>query len=242
MAVGLALGYKDKVLKIRPEALIGYYPLDEQRGSAVYDHSLQANVGAATAVTMAHDTGVDGLPAPLFDGSTSYVNIYSSALDSDFSETAGSASVWVRVRDKTQLENTTRRGILSLAANATTDAVLIERTTTANTFRLAYIAGSTTKSVSPTYYDPYTYEIGWIHLGMTWSTTADALIVYVNGAQSGTTQTSLGTWSGSLAATLATIGATATTPSNVWSGWIQHVAIWNAALSADDMKRLGTME
>lgn len=242
MAIGLALGYKDKVLKIHPESLIAYYPLHEQQGTTAKDYSLQANHDTYSGVTLAHDTGADGLPAPYFDGTSSYVDIYSAAFAADFSTTTGSASAWVRVLDKTQLENTTRRCVLSVGANATTNVVLMERTTTANTYRLAYIAGGTTKSVSPTYYQPGDYEIPWIHIGCSWDATNDQFIVYVNGVQSGTTQTSLGTWSGSLDSTLCNIGATVTTPSNVWYGWIQHVAIWNAVLSADDFKRLGTME
>ena len=241
MAVGLGLGYKKKVGLIHPESLIAYYPLNEERGTAIRDHSLQANAGTSSAVSLANDTGPDGLPAPLFDGSSSYIDIYSSALDSDFLETAGSASVWVRVRDNTQLTNTTRRGILALGAD-TSNIVYVERTTTANTFRLAYIAGGTTKSVSPTLYHDGTYEIPWVHLGITWSVSGDAVKVYLNGAQSGSTQSSLGTWSGALASTLCTIGSINTTPSSAWNGWIAHVAVWNSVLSADDMKRLGEMQ
>ena len=240
MAIGLALNYKDKVKSIRPESLIAYYPLDEERGTAIGDHSLQANHGTATSVILADDTGPDGLPAPRFDGTNSYINIYSSALDTDFSETTGSASVWVRVLNSAQLENTTRRGILALGAD-TSNIVYIERTTTANTFRIAYIGGGTTDSVSPTFYKDGSYEIPWVHLGVTWDVTNNELKAYVNGVQSGTTQASLGTWSGALASTLCTIGAINTTPASGWSGWIKHVAIWNAELSADDMLRLGTM-
>src|SRR3970040_2621670 len=99
-------------------------------------------------------------------------------------------------------------------AEATNNAVRTEKTAVATPFRAAYIAGGTTKSVSPVIYEPGLSDMGknWHHLAMTLSTTADEAKVYLDGAQSGSTLTSLGTWSGAVASDKFVLGSGSTTP------------------------------
>src|SRR3970040_3135048 len=117
-------------------------------------------------------------------------------------------------------------------AEATNNAVVIEKTAVANTFRVAYIAGGTTKSVSPVIYEPGLSDMGknWHHLAITLSTTADEAKVFLDGAQSGSTLTSLGTWSGAVASDLFVLGSASTTAANVWLGWVRQHAIWSVVL------------
>jgi hypothetical protein len=202
------------------------------------DHSIQGNNGTAAAVTLNHGLSATGRKCPLFDGSSSYVDVYSSALNSDFGAAVGSAMAWFRVLDTSVYSDSTARRILTIAANATTNVVILEKTATANTFRAAYIAGSTTDSVSPTIYDPGTYDTRWHQFVLVWDkTTLNKILVYVDGALSSTSST-LGTWSGSLSSSLCVIGSSSTTAADVWSGWISDVALWSVALTANDVEYL----
>jgi len=227
----------EKIKRTRPNNFVGYWPMNENSGNAV-EH-MHAYHGLNTSVSLADRQiyGPDGGPCYYFDGTNSYCNIY--AAQAAEPTLIGTASIWFAC-EKGYLEGTTLGRLLTLGANATTNVILIEKTATANTFRLAYIAGSTTDSVSPTI---YVGGVGnqfpeWHNLAMTWSATADALKVYVDGLQSGSTQSSLGTWSGSMASTLMTIGAAATTPTSVFNGWLAHCAVWSVVLTDDEIRDL----
>jgi hypothetical protein len=67
------------------------------------------------------------------------------------------------------------------------------------------------------------------------------MIAYLNGAQTGATQTTLGTFVGALGATTTNIAASSTVPANPWAGFVAHVALGNRALTAAEVARLGTI-
>jgi hypothetical protein len=116
----------------------------------------------------------------------------------------------------------------------------LSRTTTANQLIAEYKANSTYKSVTQSGFNPTT----WWHFAMTWSLSAGAdgqFMYYVNGAQIGTTQTGLGAWGGTLAATSTIIGAAATTPVNVWSGYLAHAALWTIPLTPAQIASLAVV-
>jgi len=232
---GLGLNYIQKIKKVHPEWLVGYYPLDERDKdwANAFDWSTQGNHGTATAITPRHGLGADGKKtAPLF-GTGSVVDLYSAGFAADMSLTELSVAAWIRVLDNSVWSDSTVRRILTIGAHATTNVILLEKTATANTLRAAYVGASTTDSVSPTFYEALG-KTAWIHFGMTVSVLDDEMKVYLNGVQSGSTQTTFGTWSGAIASTICVIGAANTSAASPWSGWIQHVGVWNETLSAAD--------
>jgi hypothetical protein len=236
----LGLNYNHKVLKVHPEWQVGVYPLDEKEKdwTNVFDWSTQGNHGTATALTPHHGRGADGKKtAPLF-GTGSYIDLYSAGIASDLSFTEFSVAAWCKVLDNSVWSDSTVRRILTIGATATTNVIILEKTATDNTLRAAYVAASTTDSVSPTVYESLDYHTQWFHFGMTLSVIDDELKVYLNGAQTGTTQTTFGSWTGSLASTICVIGAANTSATSPWSGWLQHVAVWNETLSAADFAYL----
>jgi len=81
----------------------------------------------------------------------------------------------------------------------------------------------------------------WFCLGASWSKSGDVISYYKDGAAFGGADTVLGTWVGDIAATYAVIGAAVTTPTAVWSGDIGPVALWNQALTADQIAYLSTV-
>jgi len=237
----LGLNYRSKVRGVHPEWFAGYYPLDERDKdwANCYDWSTQGNHGTYTGVKLREGMGADGTRnAPLFNETTSVIDLYSAAFVADASTTEFSVAGWCKVLDNSVWSDSTVRRILTIGATATTNTIILEKTATANTLRAAYIAGSTTSSVSPTVYESLDYHTQWFHFGMTVSALDDAMIVYLNGVQTGTTQSTLGTWSGAIATAICVIGAEDTTVANPWKGWLQHVAVWNETLSAADFAYL----
>lgn len=234
--------YIEKVRRTKPNSLVAYWPMNEHTGTSAIDagglRATNGEHGTYTAVKLANIYGKDGSPAPYFDGSTSKLNVYVAA--SEDSTVAGTVMAWFAM-EKEYMDGTTLGRIFSMGADAN-NVVLLEKTATANTLRAAYIAGSTTKSVSPKVYARLGgQKAEWHHLAMTYSAADDAVKVYLDGAQSGSTATSLGTWSGSVASTIYVIGASATTPSNVFKGWIAHVAQWTTVLTADEIRELAVI-
>jgi len=178
--------------------------------------------------------GVDGLPCAEFDGSTSYINIYGILASEPTTE--GTVSLWAATPDA-NIGGTTAMYLVYLAVDAN-NYIRIYFDTTANQFNGTYSAGGTASSVNGGLLYNVGYGAQWHHFALSWSATGDAVKYYQDGVQQGSTQTSLGTWAGSIAATTSVVGSSSTTAADVWTGWMQHLAIWSIALSDDDIAEL----
>jgi len=108
--------------------------------------------------------------------------------------------------------------------------------TTDNTFRFSYAAGGTTKTVDLT-----TSSTAWVPVAMTWSAAADEMKAYAAGVQTGSTQTGLEAYTGSLDSSLCVIGALNTSAANDWIGNIAHVAVWSTPLTLAQIESLSTV-
>ena len=219
--------YTQKVQALAP---IAYWPLAESSGSVATDESGNARNGAYTSVALGAAGIGDGRSAATFDGSTSYCNVQGAGLTAAFSGAAGTLALWAKV----SAAGVWTDGVTRLLAIFLVDAsnfVRLRKISTANTLDAQYSAGGTIKTVQIS-----TSTTGYFHLAATWNKAGDQFIVYFNGAQSGSTQTGLGTFAGSLATSL--IGANSTAPANVHSGVEAHVALWASALSAAQIATL----
>lgn len=227
--------YTNKVRAIAPPNLLAYWPLADVIGSTTLtDESGNNRHGAYTAVVLGQQ-GVDGRRAALFDGSTSYGNVYSAGLAGAFNGGEGTVALWVRVSGAGVWTDATQRWMIGISVNAN-NRVLINKQVADRQILYFYAAGGTSKSVALN----NVTTTGWLHIALTWSKSGDALKAYVNGAQTGATQTGLGTWAGALSATSTVLGAASTVPATVWSGLEQHVAIWDTPLSAPQIATLAS--
>lgn len=227
--VGASRTYTQKVLALSP---LGYWPLN---GSA-NDASGNGYNGAATAVT--YGTGIgDGGQAGVFDGSTSFIDIYSAGFAGAVNTAELTVSAWCKVTNAGVWTDGSNDIAINLSASAT-NAIRLYKTSTNNQIQFQYYAGGTNKNVSDTSLAGAT---GWFHFAMTVTKSGDAMIAYLNGAKVGATQTGLGTWSGALAATTTAIGALNTTPIQVWNGALAHVAVFTSALSAAQVASLAAV-
>lgn len=229
--------YINKVINIQPDNLIGYWPLIEtNNGPIAYDYSRFGSAGfyATGQVVSQGQSGIgDGRTSCSFNGTTSYINVYNNILVKNFNGYEGTLSLWVKVANAGVWTDGVERVYFLLAANTSLNYVRIYKNSTNNQLVFDTVMGGTSKLVAST-----VVNTGWLNLALTYSKVNDSLKAYGNGTQLGSTQTNLGNWSGSLLSTSCLIGSQTSTPANVCSGFIAHVALWDKALLANQIQML----
>jgi hypothetical protein len=225
-----------------PEQQIGLWMLDDNGLAQVKDRSRQQNHGvySGTGVTL-NQPGHRNTSSALFDGSAGYANVYSAGLAADFNTGELTVAILVRMLSSTPwTDGATRYGVRF--AVDTNNAVGLYKGGTNNQLVGLYNAGGTSKTVLTTGHA----DLDWFLLVLTVSKAADQLkfwkrspLAGARGMQIGSTVTGLGTWAGALAATTCTLGADATTPTLVHSGWLLGGALWTKAIPEVDLQAAG---
>lgn len=233
-AAGFQGGYLNRVLSIESDSLIGVWLQNELSGSVSFDRSGQGNDGAYTGVTLGQP-GVPGmgLTSPLYDGANDFNNIYSAGLNSDFDGAEGTLLAWAKVSGVGVWDDSTFRHIVRIAVDGENKIGLM-KSNVENQLRIDYEAGNVLETATNS---ALAGTLDFFVIAITWSKTADAIFYYINGA-SFATDTALGTWVGNLSNTTTAIGVSAITPAQIWSGPIGPVALWNKALTADQVATL----
>src|SRR3990167_7895756 len=125
------LEYAEKIRGLFGSSIIGYWPLWELAGTAAQDFSGGARNGAHTAVTLGQAGIGDGRSAGSFDGSTSFTNVYSTALNTAFNSQEMTLSLWLKMSSVTVWTDATLRFLFRFRADAN-NQVYIQRTATDN--------------------------------------------------------------------------------------------------------------
>lgn len=213
--------YGEKVLAIERANLLAYWPLTETSGTTINDASGSGRNGTATGFSWADAAGpgVSMGSAPLLDGTNDYGNIHTASLAAAINGAEGGLFVWVKLANPADASN---RVFANLFVDASNRIVLDQ--SAANTMRGRYIAGGTITTVTTT-----VSNTAWFLLGLTWSKSAEQVKLYLNGAQTGATQTALGTWVGT--PFIAVLGASTTTPTLVHNGHLAHAVLWSKVLT-----------
>lgn len=182
------------------------------------------------AVSVGVDVGQpgigDGRTSMYFDGVNDYVNAHSPALNGAFNGDEGTALVHIRAASWPG----GNRRFLRISDAAAANYINLQSGDGANSSRLtgAHNGGGTI-----TYTAAYVTggHLNWIPVTITWSRSADQVLLYCYGQSAGAAGMGLGAWGGTLSASHTVIGAVNATPSQAWHGNIQHVALFNRALS-----------
>lgn len=245
----MSTNYIEKVKRMQSSQLGAYWPMNEEKGTAVYDYSPNGYNGTSSGLVRVPETrgflAPDGSKCAQFDGTATYIDLISAAPTSaTTSQTEGSLSVWVATPEA-NLSSTSKMQVVALSAD-TANGIGIHFDATAYRFSGRYFAGAADATYSVTY-GPLIYNVDggvpyqwpeWHHLGMTYSATDDALILYTDGDPS-TTAASLGTWTGNYATANMVVGSTSTTIATAYTGWMAHLAWWsNAILTEAEMREL----
>jgi hypothetical protein len=223
--------YSVKLLALNP---IAYWILGDASGTTaaeeVNHNSLKAVYKSDVSGWPPQDGIGDGNTSPFFDGTNDVITLPKTNLSAVFNGSEGTFHAWAKVAAGVWSDNQNRY-ITRLRASTTNEIFVFKNS--ANQIRMDYEAGGVTELKIQSY-----SETGWFPIGLTWSATDDEVKFYLDGSVIGT-GTSLGTWSGSLAATY--LGGTTGTPATPWHGNMAHVALWDSALSESTMASLGVL-
>lgn len=182
---------------------------------------------------------MDIIPEPLtnsphFDGVTSLVDLYSASLSGAFNGVAGSILIWVKM-SADEWADAEARYIVRLWATSNNFVYIYK---SSGNIVFTYRSGASSKTVTATPTAPQ--KADWLCLALTWDKNAGAsgeVKAYINGSQSGSTQTSLNTWSGSLSSDATLLGAVlVSAPGEFpYTGYMARFAIWSDALTSSEV-------
>ena len=212
----------------------------------IYDVSGSADIVAvtATAIAAAYAATVVEFVAP---ATSTRIDLWCPAVNTKivyfdacevrsmdgFLGDEGTLLAWAKVSGVGVWTDGTQNNIAAFVVDGS-NYLAIYKSTGNNAVTYAYNAGGT--------WDPGAKgsltTTDWMCFAMSWSNSGDAMKSYYAGTQSGATATSLGTWLGDLGSGSTIIGAANDTPTSPWSGPIGPVALWNKALTADQIAYL----
>lgn len=214
---------------------IAYWPLTETSGTVMTDLSGNGFHGTYSNVTLNNTVCPDGVnKAPLWvPASSSYGNLYSVGFDALASKTEFSVVWFEKVRAASVWNDSTLRHSVVFLADVT-NVIRARKFNSLNLQRFDYTAGATSDTVD--------YSGGattWLLCAMTVSVAANQMKAYINNAQNGGTQGTLGTWVGVFSPIGTCLGASGTVgPGNVWDGWLSHVAYYNSILTLANIQAI----
>lgn len=231
---GFTWSYLQKVLATGPLAL---WTLGDASGSVATEYVHGWN-GAYSNVTLGQAGIGDGGTIGGFNGTSSICNIYSSSLAGAITPAEISLGVFFIMSGAPVWTDGAFRYFIHVEVDNNNVAAMFKGSG-ANSMRFQYIAGGIAKNITSTL-----SSTSLVCAVLTISKGAGAsgeMKGYLNGAQSGTTQTGLGVWAGALSNTRCAIGANQTTPSNVHSGNIGYGMIWNRAITPTETASLAVV-
>lgn len=215
---------------------IGFWPLWEPVGTAgansVRDISGNGFHGTPTNVTFGEAGIGDGRSAGSFNGATSYINIFSPALAAAFNGAEGGFLTWHKVSGAGVWTDGVSRHLCAFQADAT-NYILCTKHANNNQIQVWLNSGGTFKNktiAGVSFTD-------WFSIFVTWSETADQLIVYLNGVAQGAPVTGLGVFAGVI--TKALLGAGSVVPANVLSGSSQYNTLWDRPPTSTEAGSVG---
>ncbi len=222
----LGAKYWQRVKYVLPEALIGYWRMNEGSGTVIGDSSGNGFNGS-THSTGFWGTGIgDGETARGGNGVNNLDEVFSSGLAAAFNATAGSAMCWAKLGNWV---TGTFRGLLEFYVDGN-NYVSLRKSAADNTLELIYRAGGVTKNATVV----MTPDTAWHCLVVTWDKGADVCRFFVDGVELASAS-GLGTWSGTIVNAL--IGNSGL-GGDGWPGWWAHVALWSRALTPGEVLML----
>ncbi len=218
--------YGYEVLGISNSNISGYWKLDETSGGTIADSGSHSAPGSYSNVTLNSSTGIDTKPVGYWNGSSSFGNIYSANLNSNFNGVEGSLSFWFRAEDSTVFTDVRNYYLFALTSSSGDQIYARKQFNSTTNILFNYRAGGADNF----FQQPIPAPTTWNHIVMTWSGSATQMKIYLNGALL-TTDTSFGAWTGNLTSTGTVIGSINTTPVTTWRGNLSHFAVWNTPLT-----------
>lgn len=212
---------------------IAYLRLDELAGTVAKDSGSGGLDSTYTGnVTLASILAPFENYAALFatSGTDGYVQI-PVGFDAVFDGAEGAVVIIAKVLDSSIWTDAAVHYTFRVNIDGNND-IFISKDSTDNRLVFRRTAGGTNSIVN---LDSVT-STDWMVLGIEWSEAGDYVKAYYNGVQTGSTQTSIGTWAGG-ALNKRVIGKDT---SQTWDGYLAEVSFYDAPLGATVMAALAT--
>lgn len=211
--------------RILPGKLIAVWPLLDKSGAVARDFSGAGRNAAYTAPTLGRAGHLSKYGAPQWIvANSTRVNIFSSSFANAFNGLEGTVSINFRVRAASVLSDGVARYVFVVAKDGSNQVNFQRDAAINNGYNMFYVAGGVVKTVALSGIT----SLNWNNIIITWSKSGDAVKIYLNGVQQGSTQTGLGTWVGAPTDTNCDLGHGGA----FWDGYIDWAAIWSAAMPA----------
>jgi hypothetical protein len=240
--------YIDLVNSLSP---IAFWPLNETVGSSAHDEVDVNQNGAFSNVTLdAADDPFGEIRVPDFNGSTSLVNIYSTALNTSYKTAVNgdefSMMAWVRIDQVADWIDGTWGTMLYLRTDGTNEFVRVRKGSVSGCpTGCPYVTGLLKNGVGNWGTDSIvmddtvpTTPTDWALLVITWSLSDLDVTMYFDGTTNSLTDGFNVTFTGDLDNTKSCIGAEDTSGTNAFKGQMCYVAIFDYALSAANISAL----
>lgn len=164
----------------------------------------------------------------LLDGVNDYIDTDTVAGNVD--EDKGTVSMWIKFNGATSVNN-----VFWKATVDSNNQIFMMYLNSTQKFRFAHKGGGTQAQA-----DVSTSEEGdgnWTHIAITWNTGDDELKGYVNGSQVGGTQSSLGTFSGTIDECY--IGTNTLAANQFFKGYVDEVSVFSEVVSIASLYNAG---
>jgi len=163
-----------------------------------------------------------------FAGVDDYVNLNSAV--GVIGTIRATLSAWAKLEDV----GTDNTSIFKYYVDGSNQVTIIYLSST-NQFKFMYKAGGTVTQVLVSA-GSIEGDGNFHHYAITYDVGAAELKAYIDGSQVGTTQTSFGTWSGTIS--VFELGRNSLAGTGYWIGQIDEIALFNAAKSSSDISSI----
>lgn len=217
----------DLVARILAASPVAYWPLNETAGTTANDNTATGADGTNDAVTIGEPGVGDGETCYLYEEANSAVTYFSvgsiAALNGVFNGSEGTIIVWARIPEAFWTDGLAH-AFFSFYADVGNN-IYIRKSSVDGRLHFWYQAGGTYSVIEL----DGNSQIGWLRMGMTWSATNDEVRAYFgSGEVTGSPETGLGAWAGSLDRLITALGASALVAGAASDVWEAHIALWDA--------------
>lgn len=228
-----AQAYSDKLLALAP---VTYWPLWEASGSTAHDISgNNCHAAYSAGITLGHPGIGDGNTCAYFNGTTSYVNLYSTLFNSLLNRQAGTFMLWAKVAAASFWSDGADHFFWMIYSNESVKYFMANKySSTNNNIRFKYHPATTTES------NKSTTSIDWMHLALSWNIPSSRWRVYYNGAKTFDDGGTVGPIGSGLDPGRCLIGASAFNL-GCFYGYMAHAALFDVELTPEQVLSLSSV-
>jgi len=202
--------------------------MNETTGFVMRDYSPIANHGIYDGVTLNNTIAPDGSPAPFFDGVNDFASFLSAAFYNVWNGDEHTLQFWGKVFDANVWTDGSNRIAIYVSEDTPFCNIKMRKDKVNNTWKNREFRNTGLNQDG----DITISDTGWNCYGMVTSRSGDYMKTYLNGDLVDT-DTAPGIWDATESERLS-IGSRDSAA--FWYGWLSKAAIWNTALSDDEMK------